>query len=216
MLPYYNELLDEEKEMLTEVIKTLFNQTFLLESKFDKKSGRYMPNKLYRACERHLDFLKEYFKVADIDMIENRQYGIISLKTQSLQGDKLSRLTTVFLLLFKLIYDEQMNTASNSIHVYTTLNEIFDKIQLFRLWNNKTISPTEVRKTITALKKYQVIEILNDMGEIEGDTRFILYPTVNLLFEGQAIQAIIEQYQEEDTEETEDEQISITDQDVFE
>ena len=202
--------------MLTEVIKTLFNQTFLLESKFDKKSGRYMPNKLYRACERHLDFLKEYFKVADIDMIENRQYGIISLKTQSLQGDKLSRLTTVFLLLFKLIYDEQMNTASNSIHVYTTLNEIFDKIQLFRLWNNKTISPTEVRKTITALKKYQVIEILNDMGEIEGDTRFILYPTVNLLFEGQAIQAIIEQYQEEDTEETEDEQISITDQDVFE
>ncbi len=216
MLLYYNELLDEEKDMLTEVIKTLFNQTFLLESKFDKKSGRYMPSKLYRACERHLDFLKEYFKVADIDIIENRQYGIIFLKTQSLQGDKLSRLTTVFLLLFKLIYDEQMNTVSNSIHVYTTLNEIFDKIQLFRLWNNKTISPTEVRKTITALRKYQVIETLEDMGEMEGDARFILYPTVNLLFEGGAIQAIIEQYQEEDMEETEDEQISITDQDVFE
>ncbi len=216
MFPYYNELLDEDKAMLTEVVKTLFNQTFLLESKYDKKTGRYVPSKLYRACERHLDFLREYFKVADIDIIENRQYGIISLKTQNLQGDKLSRLTTVFLLLFKLIYDEKMNTASSSIHVYTTLNEIFDKIQLFRLWNNKTISQTEVRKTMTALKKYQVIDILEDMGELEGDARFILYPTVNLLFEGQAIQAIIEQYQEEDTEETEDEQISITDQDVSE
>ena len=218
MFPYYNELLDEEKDMLTEVIKTLFHQTFLLENKFDKKSGRYLPNKQYRTCEGHLEFLREYFKIADIDIIENRQLGIISLKTQNLQGDKLSKLTTVFLLLFKLIYDEKMNTASSSIHVYTTLNEIFDKIQLFRLWNNKTISPTEVRKTMAALKKYQVIEMMEEMGELDGDTRFILYPTVNLLLEGQSIQAIIEQYQEdtEDTEETEDEQISITDQDVSE
>ena len=215
MFPYYNELLDEEKEELKEVIKTLFHQTYLLERKYDKKSERYLPNRSYRTCERHLDFLKEYFQISDIDLIENRQFGIMHIVTQNLLGDKLSRLTTIFILLLKLIFDEQMNTASSSIHVYTSLNEVYDKIQLFRLWNNKSISITEVRKAITALKKYQVIEITDEMGDLDGDTKFIIYPTVNLLLNSQSIGAILEQYQEEE-EVGEDGQISSAFEDVSE
>lgn len=215
MFPYYNELLDEEKEELKEVIKILYHQTYILERKYDKKTERYLPNRMYRNCERHLEFLKEYFQIADIDLLENRQYGIMQIVTQNLQGDKLSRLTTVFILLLKLIFDEQMNTASSSIHVFTSLNEVYDKIQLFRLWSNKSISPTELRKTIAALKKYQIIEIIEEMGELDGDTKFIIYPTINLLLESQTIGAIIEQYQEEE-EVTEDGQISSAFEDVSE
>ena len=215
MFPYYNDLMDEEKEELKEVVKTLYHQTYLLERKYDKKTERYLPNRMYRVCERHLDFLKEYFKIADIELIENRQYGIMQIVTQNLQGDKISRLTTVFLLLLKLIFDEQMNTASSSIHVYTSLNEVYEKIQLFRLWNSKSISPTEIRRTIAALKKYQVIEITDEMGELDGDTKFIIYPTINLLLDSQSIGAIITQYQEEE-EETMDGQISSAFEDVSE
>jgi len=215
MFPYYNELLDEEKEELKEAIRTLYHQTYILERKYDRKTERYLPNRVYRTCERHLDFLKEYYKIADIDLIENRHFGIIHIVTQNLQGDKLSRLTTIFLLLMKLIFDEQMNTASSSLHVYSSLNEVYDKIQLFRLWSNKSISPTEVRKTVAALKKYQVIEVTEEMGDLEGDTKFIIYPTVNLLLDSQSIGAIIEQYQEEG-EVTEDGQISSAFEDVSE
>lgn len=215
MIPYYNELLDEEKEEIQEAVKTLYHQTFILERKYDKKTERYLPTPLYRTCERHLDFLKEYFQIADIDLIENRQFGVIHIVTQNLQGDKLTRLTTIFLLLLKLIFDEQMNTASNSTHVYTTLNEVYDKIQLFRLWSNKSISPTEVRKTMTALKKYQVVEITDELGDLDGDTKFIIYPTINLLLDSQSIGAILEQYQEEE-EVTEDGQISSTFEDMSE
>jgi hypothetical protein len=215
MFPYYNELLDEEKEELKEVIKTLHLQTYILERKYDKKTERYLPNCNYRTCERHLDFLKEYFKIADVDLIENRQYGIIHIVTRNLQGDKLSRLTTIFLLLLKLIFDEQMNMASSSIHVYTSLNEVYEKIQLFRLWNNKSISPTELRKTIAVLKKYQVIEVAEELGDLEGDTKFIIYPTINLLLDSQSIAGIIEQYQEEE-EVRSDGQISSTFEDVSE
>lgn len=213
MFEYYNNLLDEEKEELTELIKNLYGQTFILERKYDKKSGRYQLNKMYRVCERHLDFLRDYFKIADMELLENRQYGIMALRTQTVQGDKLSRLTTLFILLIKLIFDEQMNTASNSAQVFTTLDEIYDKLQLFRLWNNKSISPTELRKTLTVLKKYQVIEVLDDTGELEGSTKLILYPTVSLILNGQSIQGLLEQYQENDEEEP-DEQLSSTDEDV--
>jgi hypothetical protein len=139
----------------------------------------------------------------------------MQIVTSNLQGDKLSRLTTIFLLLLKLIFDEQMNTASSSIHVYASLNEVYDKIQLFRLWNSKSISPTELKKAIAALKKYQVIEITDEMGELDGDTRFIIYPTINLLLDSQSIGAIIEQYQEEG-EVVEDGQISSSFEDVSE
>lgn len=217
MIPYYNELLDDEKDELTEAIKILINQTYVLERKYDRKMERYLPNQSYRTCERHLDFLKSYFKIAGMELIENRQFGIIHIRTQNLQGDKLSRLTTIFILILKLIFDEQMNTASSSIHVYTSLNEVYDKIQLFRLWNNKSISPTEVRKTIAALKKYQIIEVMDELGDLEGDTRFIIYPTVNLLFDGNSIEGIIEQYQEDEEEEDMiDGQISSFDEDVSE
>ncbi|WFR58362.1 DUF4194 domain-containing protein [Anaerocolumna sp. AGMB13025] len=213
MFEYYDNLLDEEKEELTELIKNLYSQTFILERKFDKKSERYQLNKLYRICERHYEFLREYFKIADIDLIENRQYGIMALRTQTQQGDKLSRLTTMFLLLLKLIFDEQMNTVSNSIQVYTTLDEIYDKLLLFRLWANKTISPTELRKTITVLKKYQVIEVMEDNWELDGTTRLIIYPTVSLILNGQSIQGLVEQYQENEEEDS-DEQLPSTDEDV--
>lgn len=215
MILYYNELLDEEKNELTEAIKTLQSQTFILERKYDKKTQRYIPNKIYRTCERHLDFLKEYFKIADVEIVENRQFGIIFIRTQNLQGDKLSRLTTIFILLLKLIFDEQMTTASNSIYVYTTLNDVYDKIQLFRLWNSKSISPTELRKTIAALRKYQVIEVIDEMGDLDGDTKLIIYSTVNLLFDGQAIESIIAQYQD-DEEDADNEPVSSTDEDVSE
>ncbi|MGB8454746.1 MAG: DUF4194 domain-containing protein [Anaerocolumna sp.] len=213
MFEYYNNLLDEEKEDLTELIKNLYNQTFILERKYDKKSERYQLNKMYRICERHYEFLREYFKIADIDLIENRQYGIMALRTQTQQGDKLSRLTTIFILLLKLIFDEQMNTVSNSVQVYTTLDEIYDKLLLFRLWANKTISPTELKKTITVLKKFQVIEVMDDNGELDGTTRLIIYPTVSLILNGQSIQGLIEQYQENEEEDS-DEQLSSTDEDV--
>ncbi len=215
MFDYYDGLLDEDKEELTGVIKDLYGQTFLLERKYDKKSGRYQLNRMYRVCERHFDFLREYFKIGDMELIENRQYGIMALRTRSVQGDKLSRLTTLFILLLKLIFDEQMNTASNSTQVFTTLDEIYDKLLLFRLWNNKSISPTELRKTIAVLKKYQVIEVMEDIGELEGSTKFILYPTVSLILNGQSIQGLLEQYQENE-EEDPDEQLPSTDEDVSE
>lgn len=215
MFEYYDSLLDEDKEELTGVIKDLYGQTFLLERKYDKKSGRYQLNRMYRVCERHFDFLREYFKIGDMELIENRQYGIMALRTRSVQGDKLSRLTTLFILLLKLIFDEQMNTASNSTQVFTTLDEIYDKLLLFRLWNNKSISPTELRKTIAVLKKYQVIEVMEDIGELEGSTKLILYPTVSLILNGQSIQGLLEQYQENE-EEDPDEQLPSTDEDVSE
>ena len=202
MIEYYQQLLQEERDELTEAIKLLQTQTFVLEKKYDKKAARYITNKPYRACEKHYDFIKEYFKIADIEVVENRQYGIIGIQSSNPIGDKLSKLTSVFMLLLKLLFDEKMNSASNSIHVYVTLEEV-QKIQIFSLWDNKSISPTDLRKTLSVLKKYQLIDVLDLMNEVTPETKLIVYPTINMLLHPEAVRNIIAQYQ--DVEELEDE-----------
>lgn len=202
MIEYYNSLMLEEQQALTDAIKLLQSQTYVLEKKYDKRIGRYQTNKAYRECEKHLDFITEYFKIAGVEVIENTQYGIIGLKSDTVQGEKLSKLTSIFLLLLKLLFDEKMSEASNSIHVYVTLQEVYEKIQLFDLWENKSISPTELRRTLSVLKRYQVIEVMDQMAEVTPETKIIIYPTVHLLLSPEDVTAILEQYgqEEEDNE----------------
>jgi hypothetical protein len=214
MIQYYKELTEDEQEGISKAITLLQSQTFVLERKYDKKTARYQYNKEYRVCEKHLEFLMEYFKIAGIDLIENRQYGVMALRGTHLLGDKLSKLTTIFILLLKLIFEEKMNSVSNSVHVYATLNEVYDKINLFRLWDNKALPITEIKKTIAVLRKYQIIDLLDFDGEINGETKLIVYPSINLLLHAEEVRSIITQYQE--SEEEEDDRISGDDENVSE
>ncbi len=75
MIDYYEQLTQEEKEEVTEVIQTLYRQTFLLERKFDKRAGRMQYTKEYRTCTKHLEFFKAYFEVAGITLQGKCTYG---------------------------------------------------------------------------------------------------------------------------------------------
>lgn len=101
MIEYYEQLSQEEKEEITEVVQTLYRQTFLLERKFDKRSGRMQYTKEYRICSKHLEFLKCYFAIAGIQLKENVHMGVIYIQGEMLWGEKLPRLATIYLLVLK-------------------------------------------------------------------------------------------------------------------
>ena len=178
MIEYYEQLSQEEKEEITEVVQTLYRQTFLLERKFDKRSGRMQYTKEYRICSKHLEFLKCYFAIAGIQLKENVHMGVIYIQGEMLWGEKLPRLATIYLLVLKLIYDEQMQAVSSSSHVVTTLGAINQKAGEFRVLRGIP-SPTEMRRTIALLKKYQIIEPLDILEELNEDTRLVIYPCIH-------------------------------------
>ena len=124
MINYYEELSPEEQRKVTESISQLYRQTFLLERRYDRKTKRYQINKEYYQCSKHLDFIKAYFAIMDIEVVENSQIGVIFIRGEQVVGEKLSKLATLYILVLKLIYDEQMSTASNSINAMTSLAEI--------------------------------------------------------------------------------------------
>ena len=87
MIEYYEQLMNEEQQELTRIIKLLFRQTFLLEHKYEKRSGRFVPSQDFRIADRHLEFLKAYFAVAGIQVCENSPMGLISLQGETIVGE---------------------------------------------------------------------------------------------------------------------------------
>ena len=151
MIEYFEQLTQEEQEDLTDVIRLLYRQTFLLERKFDKRAGRLQYQREYRICEKHIDFLKMYFQIAGITLCENVHLGLIYIQDEMIWGEKLPRLATIYILLLKLIYDEQMASVSSSSQIVTTLGALNGKAGDFRVLRSIP-SPTEMKRTIAMLK----------------------------------------------------------------
>lgn len=197
MIEYFEQLTQEEQEDITRVIQTLYRQTFLLERRYDKRSGRMQYVQEYRICGKHLDFIRAYFRVAGIALKENAHMGLIYIQGENLWGEKLPRLATIYLLVLKLIYDEQMASVSSSSHIVTTVGAMNGKAGSFRVLKGLP-SPTEMRRTIAFLKKYQIIEPLDVLEELNEQTRIVIYPSIHAVLMGDDIRELLETFSEED------------------
>ena len=197
MIEYFEQITQEEQDMLTEVIQTLLRQTYLLERRYDRRTGRMQYVKEYRTCSKHLEFLREYFSIAGITLKENAHMGVVYIQGGQAFTKKLSRLATIYLLVLKLIYDEQMESVSSSSHIVTTLGAMNGKAGEFRVLKSLP-SVTEMRRTIALLRKYQMIEPLETLEEMNEQTRIIIYPCINAVLLGDEIRELLATFGEED------------------
>ena len=106
-------------------------------------------------------------------------------------------LATIYILVLKLIYDEQMAAVSSSSHIVTTLGAVNGKAGEFHVLNSLP-SPTEMRRTIAFLKKYQIIEPVDVMEELDEDSRLVIYPCINAVLLGDEIRELLETFSEEE------------------
>lgn len=204
MIDYYEALSGAEQAQVSESIRLLYRQTFLLERTYDRKSKRYQTSPEFYQCSQHLEFIQSYFAIMGIEVVENSQLGLIYIRGEQIVGEKLSKLATLYVLILKLIYDEQMSSVSTSVNVVTTLSEINEKIGSYRLLK-KQPSVSEIRRSLAFLKKYQVIEPLDVLEDLDGFSRLVIYPTVNVILMGDDVRALLETFREGEEEDGESE-----------
>ena len=204
MINYYEEPSGEEQQRVKESIQLLYRQTFLLERKYDRKTKRYQINREYHQCSKHLEFIQAYFALMDIEVVENSQMGVIYLRGEQLMGEKMPKLATLYLLVLKLIYDEQMSTVSTSVNAMTNLSEIHEKLNTYRLLK-KQPSNTEIRRSLALLKRYQIVEPLDVLDELDGFSRLVIYPAIHVVLLGDDARALLNTFSEGDTEDDEPE-----------
>ena len=204
MIDYYEALSGAEQAQVSESIRLLYRQTFLLERTYDRKSKRYQTSPEFYQCSQHLEFIRSYFAIMGIEVVENSQLGLIYIRGEQIVGEKLSKLATLYVLILKLIYDEQMSSVSTSANVVTTLSEIHEKLATYRLLK-KQPSVSEIRRSLAFLKKYQVIEPLDVLEDLDGFSRLVIYPTVNVILMGDDVRALLETFREGEEEDGESE-----------
>ena len=196
MLEYISRLSGADQERMQAVLSQLYRQTFLLERKYDKRAGRLVLNQDYYFCEQHMEFLKDYLEAAGIFMERNTELGAIYIQGQALLGERLPKLATIYLLLLKLIYDEQMAAASSSVNIVTTFGALSARAGEFRLTRSLS-SVSEIRRALAILKKYQMIEPLDALEELNEGTRILIYPCINLLLMREDIKKLLAVFGEE-------------------
>ena len=173
MIDYFEALSGAEQEQVSESIRLLYRQTFLLERTYDRKTKRSQTNPAFYDCNRHLEFIRKYFSIMGIEVVENSQLGLIYIRGEQVVGEKLPKLATLYVLILKLIYDEQMSSVSTSANVVTTL---------------------------AMLKKYQVVEPLDVLEELDGFSRLVVYPTIHVILMGDDVRALLETFREGEEE----------------
>ncbi len=198
MLEYIRELSTEDQERMQEVLGRLFRQTYLLERTYDRKAGRLVSNRDYYFAEKHFEFLESYLSAAGIRLESSTDLGTIYVQGTALMGERLPKLATIYLLLLKLIYDEQMASASSNVNIITTFGALNAKVGEFRLARSQH-SLTEVRRALAVLKKYQMIEPLDSLEELEENTRILIYPCINLVLMREEIRGLLAAFGEEMT-----------------
>ena len=90
-----------------------------------------------------------------------------------------------------------MAEVSSSSHIVTTMGALNGKAGDFRVLKGIP-SPTEMRRTISLLKKYQIIEPLDMLEELNEHTRLIIYPCINAVLMGEDIRELLKTFHEED------------------
>lgn len=195
-----NELSQEEQEKLQELIRRLFRQTFLLDRKYDKKAARMVADKDFYFAGRHMDFLKDYFAAAGICLEQNTELGTIYLTGETTMGERIPKLATIYLLLLKLIYDEQMAAVSSSVNVVTTFGELNGKVGEFRLSRGLS-SITEIKRAFAFLKRYQMVELMDALDELGEHTRIIIYPCINLVLMREDVLKLLQSFGEDGDDE---------------
>ena len=93
---------------------------------------------------------------------------------------------------------------SASVNAITSLGDIHEKLGSYRLLK-KQPSVTEIRKSLALLKRYQLIEPLDVLEEMDGQSRMVIYPAINVVLLGDDVRALIETYTEGDEEDDESE-----------
>lgn len=196
MLREYENLTTEEQEKMQEAIRLLWSHTFLLERKYEKKSRRMVSDKMYDFCDRHKEFLEAYFAVAGIRLLQDTELGVLYIQGAESAGEKLPKLATIYLLLLKLIYDEKMAAVSSSVHIVTTFGELNGRVGEFRLSRGLS-SMTEIKRAFLVLKKYQMVEFLDVLEELNENTRILIYPCINLVLNREEMEGLLDSFKED-------------------
>ena len=211
MFTYLEEQTVTEAEQIRKTIQALFKQTCILQVKYDPATLTPRDNMQYEICARHREFISDYIEVLGCELVHDVQEHIFRLTGEHAPQEKLSLTSTVILLLVRLIYrDRIMGEGLNA--PLTTLKEIREYGKNTNLITEK-LTQAQWREALYLMKMHQIIEVPGAVKDVEDDAPIYIYNTVNLFVTAADINALIDEYREEEEEHETAEEVVYPDSD---
>ncbi len=200
MAAYMEELSVTEAENLRRTITRLFQQTCILQMKYDPVTLSPRDNQDYEMCIRHKNFIEEYLSVIGCELVHDPQEHIFRLAGEGARTERFGMTTTRIILLIKMIYREKILGEGLKATV-TTLEEMREYGKNTGLLNHK-LTVAEWREALYLMSKHQMIELPGAVRDVEDTTPIYLYSTINLYVSAADINSLVEEYREETENET--------------
>ena len=165
-------MLQRDQNEFRRICNRLINICFLCKQNETTKSDYYFVLKYKEKFEEVLQTLGYRNEI-------NEEYGVIQLTNAlNVNRQNLKLYESIILLLLRILYDEKKRELSVSDEVIVNLGDIQDKYLSLKI-RDKMIDKTTMGNTLRVLKRYQLIELLdNDLKNEES--RIIIYNSIML------------------------------------
>ncbi|MFA7107357.1 MAG: DUF4194 domain-containing protein, partial [Candidatus Izemoplasmatales bacterium] len=129
-------------------------------------------------------YIDEYFDLMNFEVVLDRELGAIQLvNRESSNLIRLKKDETLVLLILRILYHQHLVKTSINDNIVIKVDEIhqyYDSLEL-----KKKINKTDLVKILRTYRKLNIIDPLGDITK--ANTRIIIYPTILLAINTQAI-----------------------------
>lgn len=195
MVNYMEDISVTEAEKLKKTIQALYRQTCILREKYDPVTLVPCDNEQYDICVRHRAFIENYLEVTGCEMVHDAQEHIFRLVGEGVDPVPVSRMSTIIILLAKMIYKDKIMGEGLAATV-TNLEEFREYGKNTNLLNIR-LTDGDWREALGLMKKHQMIEYPGALKDMDDKTPIYIYSTINLYCSSAIVNELLEAYKEE-------------------
>lgn len=186
-------LTEESKELFKKVIQMLLSKTYIIEKRYHKDKNLYR-DPLYSFIEEYESMVKEYLKFSGFDLKSDSNNGVYYIDNDDFNNNlNFSKLTTIFLLLIRLMYDEKQESISIGLFTTFQFSELLGRISTFNI-STSLLSETKQREALKTLVKYNFIEKIDGLYT-DPSCMYIIYPSILHCIDGNIVRNILEEFE---------------------
>ena len=200
----YQKLSQNEQERFQNVVQELLGHTYLVAQNYDFDKEMRRTDQSYLFAERNLDLLQTYFRYAGFYLEASPMYGVICLRSEADRNRfRFDALTTKMIFTLRLMYDEKRRELSLTADVFTTMEEVLQKMLMIGALDKKP-AQASISDSMRKISSFRLVK--KEAGSWNAlDTRMIILPSILFAVTAEqimTIQKLSEEDENEDTEET--------------
>lgn len=191
----YEDMLMRDKDRFADIINELLKVGFITERIYSRSQNKTVVNQDYRFIEVNEELFSNYLEMMNWDFIEDKIHGVFIARKQHDTGYiDFDKVTTIFVLILRILYEKKNEVASLESEVYVKLRDILYESDALGATNENPTNKS-IEQALKFLRSKRVLEKI-DGDYTDPDSYYLVYPSILHLVNSQTVENVLKQYQE--------------------